>query len=118
MTAPPPFDLGKDENGDQIEPVFATRDEFWEQYLSQMFLQQNDAEGGWCPKWRLHFGAAYSVTALWSAWELADISDAGAMATYLAHQQNPIMRELMDGGTFLGCTPSKHRDDMTQPLPT
>ena len=111
MTAPvvlvPPVS-GEDDNGDPIAPVFADWRDWYEQVLSQWFTQ--DAEtGAWCSEWREHPLAAAAVDALWRAWDVANLDPGPSMATFLAHQYFPIMRELLDGGTFAGCSAARHR---------
>ena len=119
MTAPvvlvPPVS-GIDANGDPIAPVFADWQDWYEQILSQWFTQDPDAKNAWCPGWPEHPLAAAAVDALWRAWEVANLDPGPSMATFLAHQCFPIMRELTEGGTFAGCSADRHRPT-AKPLP-
>ncbi|CED91299.1 DUF4913 domain-containing protein [Actinomyces succiniciruminis] len=60
----------------------------------------------WCPKWWLHDGAVFRLTALWQAWENMHVNEGPqAAAKWLTFYADPIMdRLLRQDGPFASCT--------------
>jgi len=97
--------------------VYADWVQFYDQLLSQVFAQDPEREPGWCPEWREHPAAAFTVAALWRAFEQLQQDPGAGLASWLVNLAIPAMRELLDErGTFAGCSAERHTPT-TRPLP-
>lgn len=107
--------------------VFATLEEFMDEYFLRTFRKNLEAESrlSWCEQWERHPEAHAAFDALWERWE-EDRRSAGGVAHWFQYYAWPFLDRLTtpDTSPFAGCkhtsehTTSEHNGDHQQVLPT
>jgi hypothetical protein len=91
-------------------PVFASVEEWVEQYFLVVFARSTGGTLRWCDQWRTHAEAVLRLEALWRSWETLRLDPNLGMATWLTNFLDPQLGSLLHAqGTFGGCTADRHR---------
>lgn len=118
--------LGLDEPKPDKLKVFATLDEFMDEYLLRTFRKHLiSTRLAWCEQWWRHPEAQMALDALWERWE-EDRRSPGGVAHWLAYYGWPFMDRLTTPETspFEGCKhthphqKASHDHEYQQVLPT
>jgi len=91
-------------------PVFASVEEWVEQYFLAVFARSTGGTLRWCDQWRTHAEAVLRLEALWRSWETLRLDPNLGMATWLTNFLDPQVGALLHPqGTFGSCTADRHR---------
>ncbi|MFD5555287.1 DUF4913 domain-containing protein [Streptomyces sp. NPDC127068] len=114
MGAPPEVE------DDDDEMVFASLDEFYDEYLSQIVRRRVDGVRlAWCPDWWKHPEAIVRIAALWRAFEYLRLDSALGISHWWLQHADPHLAVLMHPltGPFVLCSgPEGHTAELG-PLP-
>lgn len=94
---------------DVLAPVYASMDEWVDQYFLVAFARAIGGELRWCPEWRQHPEAVIRLEALWRSWETMRADPNLGIASWLVSYLDPLLSALLARqGTFASCTPQRH----------
>jgi hypothetical protein len=119
MTVTDPPSLGKDEDGNDLEPVYEDPDEFYREYVAPTFQRDlgSGSDSVFCIAWTEHPEAVLIMDALWRSWEDCTLDDGRGLAYWLTMFAYPLLGRLMgERGPFDGCSDVTHKPRV-EPLP-
>lgn len=94
---------------DMPEPLYATLNDWVDQYFRHVFARSVGGEVRWCAQWDDHPEAATRLGALWRSWETLRLDPNLGIATWLTSYLDPQLTVLLSrSGTFAQCTTERH----------
>lgn len=97
------------DGGRSCSRMYATVEEWVEQYFREVFRRPTGGEFRWCIEWGEHPEAVLRLTALWTSWEALHADQPNALVTWLVGYLDPQLLVLLGrSGPFAGCTETRH----------